>query len=172
MSTCSNPGCKITTDLKKCSCCLSVTYCGQQCQRQHWKKHKPSCKPPPNVVEPASPPTQPPNVVEPLDTASAVEEVAKSLFENVPVSNNEMSAILHVTRLKPPTWAESADVAKIVPHLSEMLQSNSASANAIKEECRVLARIADLTVNGIVKGTKPLSFFDILELAKFAGMLK
>jgi len=113
-----------------------------------------------------------PNVVEPLDTASAVEEIAKSLFGNVHVSDDEMTAILHVTRSKPPTWTDSAEIAKIVPHLPEMLQSNSASATALKEECRMLARIADLAVNGIVKGTKPLSPFDILELVKFAGMLK
>jgi len=123
------------------------------------------------VVEPAPPATLLPNVVEPLDTASAVEEVAKSLFGDIHVSDDEMTAILHVTRSKPPTWAESADFAKIVPHLPEMLQSNSASANALKEECRMLARIADLAVNGIVKRTKPLSTADILELAKFAGML-
>ncbi|KAL0570768.1 hypothetical protein V5O48_011196 [Marasmius crinis-equi] len=29
---------------KKCSACLSVEYCGPECQKSHWKEHKPACK--------------------------------------------------------------------------------------------------------------------------------
>mmetsp|Transcript_65938 Transcript_65938/g.182255 ORF Transcript_65938/g.182255 Transcript_65938/m.182255 type:complete len:315 (-) Transcript_65938:59-1003(-) len=30
--------------LKKCSACGEVMYCSKECQKQHWKVHKPSCK--------------------------------------------------------------------------------------------------------------------------------
>jgi hypothetical protein len=28
---------------RKCSCCRSVYYCGEVCQRAHWCEHKPVC---------------------------------------------------------------------------------------------------------------------------------
>jgi len=31
--------------LKKCSHCSEAQYCGQSCQRKHWKEHKPICNP-------------------------------------------------------------------------------------------------------------------------------
>lgn len=31
-------------DLKKCTACYLVKYCGTKCQRQHWSKHKRACK--------------------------------------------------------------------------------------------------------------------------------
>ncbi len=31
-------------DLKKCTACYLVKYCGTKCQRQDWSKHKPACK--------------------------------------------------------------------------------------------------------------------------------
>ncbi|KAI0034171.1 hypothetical protein K488DRAFT_46051 [Vararia minispora EC-137] len=31
------------TTLRHCSRCHSIRYCSQECQRQHWKVHKPSC---------------------------------------------------------------------------------------------------------------------------------
>ena len=34
------------TNLSKCSRCRSVFYCSKECQKSHWKVHKPNCKPP------------------------------------------------------------------------------------------------------------------------------
>lgn len=31
--------------LKMCSACRTTWYCSTQCQRQHWKSHKPNCRP-------------------------------------------------------------------------------------------------------------------------------
>lgn len=33
------------TNLLKCSRCKSVVYCSKECQKLHWKAHKPICKP-------------------------------------------------------------------------------------------------------------------------------
>ena len=30
-------------NMRRCSQCKSVSYCGKECQRQHWRKHKPFC---------------------------------------------------------------------------------------------------------------------------------
>ncbi|XP_024880898.1 uncharacterized protein LOC112460459 [Temnothorax curvispinosus] len=30
--------------LKRCSCCKMIAYCGKEHQRQHWQQHKPMCK--------------------------------------------------------------------------------------------------------------------------------
>jgi hypothetical protein len=30
--------------LQKCTACKQVAYCSRQCQRTHWKVHKPACK--------------------------------------------------------------------------------------------------------------------------------
>jgi hypothetical protein len=30
--------------LKTCTACKSVKYCSRECQRAHWKVHKPACK--------------------------------------------------------------------------------------------------------------------------------
>ena len=35
---------KAQPNLKKCSACGKVQYCGKECQRAHWKEHKPNCK--------------------------------------------------------------------------------------------------------------------------------
>jgi hypothetical protein len=29
---------------KLCSACRTVAYCNQDCQRAHWKEHKPACR--------------------------------------------------------------------------------------------------------------------------------
>ncbi|KAF6749845.1 hypothetical protein DFP72DRAFT_911887 [Ephemerocybe angulata] len=46
--TCSHPECSKQeggeVQLKKCSACKLVSYCGTQCQRGHWKEHKSACK--------------------------------------------------------------------------------------------------------------------------------
>ena len=31
-------------NIKKCSSCFLVKYCGRECQRMHWSQHKPACK--------------------------------------------------------------------------------------------------------------------------------
>lgn len=36
--------CFLVDELKKCSNCLSVSYCSRQCQRKGWKKHKAVCR--------------------------------------------------------------------------------------------------------------------------------
>ena len=32
-----------SSELKKCSSCGQVQYCSRECQRKHWKEHKPNC---------------------------------------------------------------------------------------------------------------------------------
>jgi hypothetical protein len=39
---------KNKNNLKKCSRCESVRYCSAECQKAHWKIHKPDCKAPKN----------------------------------------------------------------------------------------------------------------------------
>ncbi|XP_078000257.1 uncharacterized protein LOC144452920 [Glandiceps talaboti] len=41
-----NCGCcrKETSTAKRCSACLTIWYCGSDCQRKHWKFHKASCE--------------------------------------------------------------------------------------------------------------------------------
>ena len=42
LKNCSN--CKMPSkDLKKCANCGQVRYCSRECQKKHWKEHKPSC---------------------------------------------------------------------------------------------------------------------------------
>ncbi|XP_072038618.1 uncharacterized protein [Amphiura filiformis] len=42
---CSNAKCGIVSgQLKECTACCDAWYCGETCQRQHWKDHKPSCQ--------------------------------------------------------------------------------------------------------------------------------
>jgi hypothetical protein len=45
---CSYPNCPNRSDtnriVKKCNGCRTYTYCGRQCQLNHWKVHKPVCK--------------------------------------------------------------------------------------------------------------------------------
>lgn len=36
-------------NLSKCSRCKSVFYCSKECQKSHWKAHKPNCKSPPEI---------------------------------------------------------------------------------------------------------------------------
>lgn len=38
-------------NLSKCSRCKSVFYCTKECQKSHWKTHKPNCKLPPEIPE-------------------------------------------------------------------------------------------------------------------------
>lgn len=47
---CSNENCnnfekKNTPKFKKCSKCCVAYYCSAECQKAHWKAHKPLCKP-------------------------------------------------------------------------------------------------------------------------------
>lgn len=35
---------KAEVKLKVCGSCKKVNYCSAQCQKSHWKKHKPTCK--------------------------------------------------------------------------------------------------------------------------------
>lgn len=32
--------------LKRCARCLTIAYCGRECQTAHWSEHKPFCKKP------------------------------------------------------------------------------------------------------------------------------
>ena len=36
--------CGNVADTQACSRCKSVTYCSRECQKKHWKLHKPDCK--------------------------------------------------------------------------------------------------------------------------------
>ena len=40
---CANPGCTVTGNLKRCTRCGSVAYCGKECQAGHWKAHRKDC---------------------------------------------------------------------------------------------------------------------------------
>jgi len=49
--TCAAPGCQspigrtdFSTVLRKCSTCTTVKYCSRDCQKSHWKAHKPVCR--------------------------------------------------------------------------------------------------------------------------------
>ena len=54
LQSCANPNCQIkkmvnpppVMHLKTCSRCKNVAYCSVECQRQHFKVHKPNCKAP------------------------------------------------------------------------------------------------------------------------------
>merc|ERR1712098_767287 len=37
--------CGNTKSLKRCSRCFGVVYCGRECQRADWRRHKPLCRP-------------------------------------------------------------------------------------------------------------------------------
>ena len=43
-NVCGNPVCYNHQNLKACSRCHLVWYCGQACQRSNWAYHKPNCK--------------------------------------------------------------------------------------------------------------------------------
>ena len=36
--------CNMVGNFKKCSGCKKVHYCSAECQKTHWKTHKPECK--------------------------------------------------------------------------------------------------------------------------------
>ena len=38
-------GCGKGEELKRCTRCMEIVYCGKECQRKHWKEHKKACKP-------------------------------------------------------------------------------------------------------------------------------
>lgn len=44
LQTCSNIGCSSEKELKLCIC-GKISYCGVDCQKSHWKIHRPSCPP-------------------------------------------------------------------------------------------------------------------------------
>jgi len=46
-SHCNTPGAE-----KTCSVCKSAVYCSVDCQRKHWKVHKPHCKRPVDKEKP------------------------------------------------------------------------------------------------------------------------
>jgi hypothetical protein len=48
--TCSHCG-KQSPTLKRCSNCKQVSYCGAECQKAGWKKHKKKCAPPLSVMD-------------------------------------------------------------------------------------------------------------------------
>lgn len=35
---------KATDTSKRCGACKAVVYCDEECQRSHWRKHKPACR--------------------------------------------------------------------------------------------------------------------------------
>ena len=48
LNQCSNPMCEVPTylaphGLKKCTRCKKASYCGRECQSQHWKWHRNDC---------------------------------------------------------------------------------------------------------------------------------
>ncbi|KAG1743320.1 uncharacterized protein EDB91DRAFT_240724 [Suillus paluster] len=48
LRSCSNVNCNAVeqnvTQFKRCAACKEVVYCTQECQKSHWKAHKPTCK--------------------------------------------------------------------------------------------------------------------------------
>jgi hypothetical protein len=43
MSQC-NGCCKVVANPRKCSACKTVSYCSEECQRQHWRHHRAACR--------------------------------------------------------------------------------------------------------------------------------
>lgn len=42
--SCENPNCSVySNNMKKCGKCKSARYCGQDCQKSHWREHKKTC---------------------------------------------------------------------------------------------------------------------------------
>lgn len=67
-------------NLLKCSRCKSVFYCSKECQKLHWKAHKPSCKPPQTLPTPE--PKQKFPQPSKKDVRSIARFVCSSLKEN------------------------------------------------------------------------------------------
>ena len=41
---CNGPGCAVAIALERCAGCHATRYCGVECQKAHWRAHKPACK--------------------------------------------------------------------------------------------------------------------------------
>ena len=44
IALCANCGKPSAEGLRQCAGCKKVRYCGKECQKIHWKQHKPMCK--------------------------------------------------------------------------------------------------------------------------------
>ncbi|KAK1655031.1 hypothetical protein BDP81DRAFT_308743 [Colletotrichum phormii] len=88
-------GCSLSSEnfsspMKKCSACLKAWYHSQDCQRSHWKEHKPTC-----VAN--RPKTQAPE--DPSATPSS--EVAYNYYNNVARKSPEGQALMRSLHLDP-----------------------------------------------------------------------
>ena len=66
-TTCAYCG-KQGTGFKRCSACKQVSYCGGECQKAGWKKHKKTCEKP-KAYAPPLPPVPLREVLEQVKTA-------------------------------------------------------------------------------------------------------
>ena len=88
-------GCGAFAQVKRCGRCRSACYCSVECQRKHWKQHKPVC-----VPSDAAPIAQVPRAGEETEASSSSRPPSGSPSDSVATASPAAHPIEHKTQLR------------------------------------------------------------------------